>query len=106
MPHIQIRMDVQNVSFVFYLQLMFTCFKITNILNESFLKVDVDIVRSQEWVKMSVKSLSEMKFAENFSIFYKSVLEMVSENNIENETKNGRKRGRMSIVETSSEQQF
>jgi hypothetical protein len=97
---------VQNVSFVFYLQLMFTCFKITNILNESFQKVDVDIVRAQEWVKMSVKSLSEMKLAENFAIFYKSVLEMVSENNIENETKNGRKRGRMSIVETSSEQQF
>ena len=102
----QLLAKVQNVSFVFYLQLMFTCFKITNILNESFQKVDVDIVQAQEWVKMSVKCLSEMKLAENFAIFYKSVLEMVSENNIENETKNGRKRGRMSIVETSSEQQF
>ena len=96
--------DKENESIILKLNAITPA--ITNILNESFQKVDVDIVQAQEWVKMSVKCLSEMKLAENFAIFYKSVLEMVSENNIENETKNGRKRGRMSIVETSSEQQF
>ena len=90
--------DKENESIILKLNAITPA--ITNILNESFQKVDVDIVQAQEWVKMSVKCLSEMKLAENFAIFYKSVLEMVSENNIENETKNGRKRGRMSIVET------
>jgi len=52
---------IQNLNFVFLLELLLTCFTVINLLNEAFQKVEVDIVRAQEFYKIS-RLVSKISF--------------------------------------------
>lgn len=52
---------IQNLDFVFLLDLMLSCFTVINLLNESFQMVEVDIFRAQEFYIMSRQLLKKIK---------------------------------------------
>ncbi len=97
---------IQNISFVFHLELMYSCFKIINSLSEFLQSVDIDVMRAQQLYKATVNSLTEMKSDTYYQKFHKSVMEVISFNGIDAETKHGKKRGRRSNVPVNSEDEF
>jgi len=97
---------IQNISFIFLLELLYICFKNTNVLCELLQSIDIDIMKAQMLYQVTVNNLKYMKTEDYYKNFYEQVMIKVNANGIENETRHGNKRGRRRTVELSKEEEF
>ena len=97
---------IQNFTFIFYLELLNSCFEVINILSQALQKTDVDIMNAQRFYKDVVNQLNDMKTDENYDIFYSKLILKAHVNNIEDETKHGKKRGRKATFELTKSDEY
>ena len=60
---------IKNFKFIFYIEVLYRCFKAINTLSLAFQAVEIDIVRAQDYYKIAHCELVNMKFDNEFDEF-------------------------------------
>ena len=72
---------IKKFQFIFYLEILFRCFKAVNILSETLQSIDMDIVKAQEMYQVTHNELVNMKF--EFSEFYVDITTIAESSHVD-----------------------